>query len=203
MKTPEKVAARYAGALGLGKTWENGKVRIHRFRDVFHVWDLVNAGKRGKKVRVLAVDPPYGANPDKWMEEQSKRLVLMAGGGYDSIKKYLDSIDAKPEESLERGVDVRPGDAKEYKLSWGVGDKKLRLTASPTEFLLNSSVPLKHPKTGDDIGNQDTLYYQVGRRDAAVFYRWLASGGDAKIQRMGISEIRELWRKLKVKSDYY
>ena len=150
--TTSKVAARSASSLGLGRTWENGKVRIHRFRDVFHVWDLENAGRRGKKVRVLGASPPYDGNSDKWMESQSKRLVLQAGGGYDSVKKYLEGTDADISERLERGVDVRPGDAKEYKLSWSVGEDKFRLTATPLEFLLNSSLPLTHPKTGEGIG---------------------------------------------------
>lgn len=203
MDIASRVVTRFARGLDLGKTWENGKVRVHRYRNVFHIWDLTNAGKRGKNVRTLSAAPPYSVDPDQWMEEQSKRIVLNAAGGYDTVKKYLDGVEADTSESTERGVDVRPGNVREIKLQWIVGEDQLRVTATPKEFLLNSSKALKHPKTGDPIGRQDTLYYPKGKRDSAVFYRWLIDGGEAKIQRMEIDAIRKLWDQIKVKYDYH
>lgn len=203
-----RVVARFIAAkgLGLGQTWENGKVRIHRYRGVFHIWDLTNAGKRGKKVRMLGADPGNlpTAEEEKWMEDQSKQLVLKAAGGYDALKRHLMDIGADVSERMERGVDVRPGNVREIKLEWNADKDKLRLTATPAEFLLNSSRPIRHPKTGTPIGYQDTLYYPKGKRDAVAFYSWLATeGGEAQIKKMDINEIRRVWDKLKVKYDYH
>jgi len=89
----ERVASRYlektARGIGLGKTWENGKVRIHRFSNSLHIWDLANAGRRGKKVRRMVVMPNLGpAKETEWLERQSKFVLDYAGRGYDAIKGF-------------------------------------------------------------------------------------------------------------------
>lgn len=203
-KTIQRIAARFLEAHGLGRgdTWENDKVRIHRFADSFKVWDLTYAGKRGKKVRVLTALPRTYAEMKDWTETHSKHVLLNASGGYDSVKKYFADIDAAISETAERGIDVRPGDTPEISLKWEAGDDQLRLTATPQEFSLVSSVPLQHPKTGEPLPyRQDTMYWGRSRRDAETFYKWLFSGGAKDIQKMGMREIWHIWGQLNVAFD--
>ncbi len=42
-------------AIGRGETWENDRVRIHRYAESFLVTERAGAGKRGKRGRVLYV----------------------------------------------------------------------------------------------------------------------------------------------------
>jgi len=204
--TPHQIVARYldkvARGVSRGETWENGKVRIHRYDGSFHIWDLTNAGKRGKKVDMMAVIP-HGHRSDtaEWMEGQSKYLVLNARS-YDSVKAYLKGLDPLTvdiHESQERGIDIVPGDKREIKLQWSVGDERLDLKASPLEFLLSSSMPLDRANPKSNL-RQNTLYWHVKKADAAVFYGWLVDN-EARIKTMGIMALHDLWHSLGVNFD--
>jgi hypothetical protein len=209
MTSARQIVARFldkvARGVSRGETWENGKVRIHRYNDSFHIWDLTNAGKRGKRVDMMTAQPAgYRADNAEWMEEQSKYIVLNARS-YDSIKAYLaglgpDTVNVS--ESQERGIDVLPGDVKEIKLRWKVGEELLDLKASPMEFLVSSSVPLgPSPVTGKSVGRQNTMYWHVKKIDAALFYGWLRDN-ETKVQTMTIQDIiRDVWHKLGVNFD--
>jgi len=205
----ERVAHRYltAAGIGLGKTWENGKVRIHRYSNSFEVVDLTNAGKRGKKVREMSIIPNKGhAENAAWMEGNSKYILLNASS-YDSIKRFYEDIlvDYPGEiiisEKDLRGIDVLPGTVRKIELQWKAGDNELDLTATPLDFQLKSSVPLNHPKTEDPVGRQDTSYWPAKKEDAKRFYAWLAGEGEGVIKRMNIQDLRQFWTSIDVKYD--
>lgn len=205
-----RVVARFLQARGVarGKTWENGKVRIHRYANYFKVWDLANAGKRGKKVPVLAISPEgYRADEEDWLERQSRHLILKAGGGFAAIRRYFEGLEgtdkAHIEEHQERGVDVLPGGTRKIDIQWKHGDDELDLDATPLEFHLRHSAPLTHHTTGDPIGRQDTLYWPRKRTDAKRFYAWLSGEGEGKIKRMGIMDIRKLMREIGVVFEWH
>lgn len=207
MTSARQVVARFldkvARGVARGETWENGKVRIHRYNDSFHIWDLTNAGKRGKRVNMMVVQPAgYRANSSDWMDQQSKYIVLNARS-YDSIKSYLAELGADQvtvSESQERGIDILPGDVKEIKLRWKVGEELLDMKASPLEFLISSSRPLPGT-TGGPGQRMATAYWPVKKADANLFYGWLRDN-EAKVQTMTIQDIiREVWHKLGVNFD--
>jgi hypothetical protein len=210
MELTRRVVARFidhiARGLDLGKTWENGKVRVHRYSNSFHVWDLTNAGKRGKKVRkMIILQKGYQTNEAEWLEAQSKHLILNAGRGYDSIKRYFEDLgdEATIEERQERGVDVLPGGTRTIKVQWKDGDDLLDLEATPKDFHLRHSAPLTHHTTGEPIGRQDTLYWPAKKTDAKRFYAWLSGEGEGKLKQMSIGDLRKLWREIDVQYDFH
>jgi hypothetical protein len=137
------------------------------------------------------------------MDRYSKHVMLNAGGGYDSIKRFFDDIEEfQIKETLKRGIDTRPGNLRKIELRWKSGDGELDLTATNLEFRVRSSVPLRHPESDEPIGRQDTSYWSASKRDAAKFYGWL-DANETKVKKMGIRELRSLWNKLKVKYDYH
>lgn len=207
MSIEQRVVARYvAASLGLGQTWENGKVRIHRYANFYKVWDLTNAGKRGKKVRVMSIIPNV-AHEREWMETQGK--FINTYGTYEGIKSFYEDIlhdfpgEILIEENAERGIDVLPGGTEEIDLRWSVGESKMELTATPLEMRVKSSVPLKSQQTGKPFGYQDTLYWADKKADAKRFYAWLSGGGRKLVTRMGILELRKLWNDIGVRYDYH
>jgi len=210
MTTPaQRVAARFlvAKGLGLGDDWENSKVRVHRYSNSFHVWDLTNAGKRGKKVRFMTILPKgYRADEEVWMGQQARHLVLHASRGYDGIKRYFETLPkenaADINERQERGIDVLPAGTRKIKLKWSIGTTNLRLEADPLDFMVISSVQ-QHGGDGKPAFRQDTGYHSEKPAGAKRFYGWLASGGEAKVKRMDIMALRDIWRELKVPYRYH
>ncbi len=201
-----KVAFRHCLAAGipLGKTVEQGNIRVHRYRDQFFVWDLTNAGKRGKKVRQLAVSPSYQykGGTEEWMRRMS--IALEDYEDYDRVKAFFKDIledypgEINLNESLLRGIDVDPPGTEKVEIKTSTG---ISITALPTEFRLMSSTPLTRSDGTPSGDTQDTLYYPVSKSDARVFYAWILENR-FKANKMTIEDFRKLWRDLGVKYDY-
>lgn len=201
----QKVAARVVEAgIAEGRSWEIDKVRIHRYRDHFNVTDLENAGKRGKVVRVMNIAPTYYYKGDHaaWMDRMGEALPDYPS--YNGIKAFISDIlvDAPGEisinESTVRGVDVAPAGSTKIRIKTQTG---LEITSDPMDFLVKSTVPMSHPKTGEPIGTQDTLYYPANKkRDAKVFHNWLTANL-GQVSRMTIGDFRKLWDDLKIPYD--
>jgi hypothetical protein len=208
-----RVLARFILATGipLGKTVEVGSARIHRYRDHFKVTDLTNAGKRGKRVRVMNLSPSdsYSGKPEDWMESMGRALPEFPS--YDGIKRFIKDVlvDSPGEITLnefeERGVDVNPGGTVKIEM---VTSEGVEITALPDDFTVRSSFMIhgKSPSApANDTGRemwQDTLYHPAGKKDAQVFYNWL-SANEAEAKRMGIKELRKLWGDLGVRYDFH
>lgn len=200
----QRVVARYlvARGIGRGKTWENGKVRVHRYANFFKVWDLTNAGKRGKKVRVMSISPNVSYEA-KWLETQAK--FIPHHGTYDAIKRFYSDLlidfpgEISIEERQERGIDVLPGGTRTIKAEWDIGTTILTLEATPLDFSVKSSVQFE--SKGKPTFRQDTLYWPRKKADAKRFYGWLAGEGEGKIKRMDIMTLRKLWQSIDVQYD--
>lgn len=213
MTLVRRVVARHlkATALPMGHTAENGSVRIHRYRDLFLITDLTNAGKRGKKVLESVVEPTYQykGDRDKWFDSMANAIV-----GYTSYAKviaffkdvqhdYPGEIDIK--ERQQRGVDVKPSGLTKLNLKTNTdaNGSYMRITSDPTEWMVTSVGVITGPK--GNTFNQDTIYYPVGgKRDvakgAALFNKWLQDNL-SKVNKMGIVELQDVWRSLGVKYD--
>jgi len=186
----------------VGKTWENDHVRVHRYRSAYHVWDLTNAGKRGKKVRKVALyDTDMVRN-----ESVLKNLDKLAKGiekvkNFDSVLKWFNIItkDAelrgehspKIEMSEERGVDVAPGGFKPIRV---VG-KGVRVDSDYDSFTV---------KNLDDKMNEPTCIPAIrgGKKDIKVFYRWVKDNVDA-IKQMDFSAVLKAMKKIGVQYHQY
>jgi hypothetical protein len=202
----QRVAARFVTAFGipLGKTWDNGTVRVHRFRDVFQIWDLTNAGKRGKKVKMMSVSPSYSykGDRDQWMESMSKALPDYSS--YGRVKAFFSDIlvdypgEINIDEREVRGIDVNPGGSMEIRLSTNTG---LEITSDPMEFMVKTHVPIIHPQTGKPTGHfQDTLYWSKKKEGASIFHNWLQANLSAA-NTMTILEFVKLWDDLGIRWD--
>lgn len=185
-----------------GKTWENDFVRVHRFRSAYHVWDLTNAGRRGKKVRKIALyDTDMVRN-----ESVQKNLDKLAKGidkvkNFDSVVKWFDIIvrDAKLrgehspkiQVSEERGVDVAPGGFKPIRV---VG-KGVRVDSDYDSFTI---------KNLDDKINEPTCIPAIrgGKKDIKVFYRWVKEN-QAEIKNMTFSDVLKAMKKIGVSYHQY
>lgn len=203
--TSRRVASRFVKSFGipLGKTWDSGTVRIHRYAESFLITDLTNAGKRGKKCKVIHVQPSYKYKGDKagWMEQMSKALP-----DYDSFARvlaffkdilvdYPGEIDIS--ESEQRGIDVNPGGTTKIDLKTNTG---IEISAEPLDFSVKTHVPMNHPKTGEPVGFQDTLYWPRKKPDAGIFYNWLKANL-AEANRMDIRQFMKLWDDLGIRWD--
>lgn len=207
----ERVLARFvfANEIPLGETKEFGSARIHRYADHFQVTDLTNAGKRGKKVRVMNLSPTYQyqGKPGDWMDRMSK--VLPDYPSYDKIRALIADLlhdfpgEIDMREYEVRGVDVNPGGTEKIELANANG---IRVTALPDNFTLVSSWKLNKDAPANDSGAvenvQDTLYYPASKKDAKVFYNWLKANRP-EAQKMTIDDFRKLWQSIGVKYDYH
>jgi len=196
-----RVAARYLeAALGVGRTLDDGSVRIHRYRDHLRVTDLTNAGKRGKKVESFTASPTYSydGDPQKWLNRISKLMIQSYRGNYLGMFGLVKDLkhdfptEVEINEHTERGIDVTPSGGK-----LKIQGEDWSGSAEPQEFLLSHKAPLTKPGQDKPYGFQDTLYWARKRKDAMLFYGWLKDN-QAKLRRMDITQLRSLWDKLGV-----
>lgn len=207
METPRlRLVARYIQAFGIdvGRTVNVGDIRIHRYSEMFQITDLTNAGKRGKKVKIMNVTLGYGSKVpykehETWFDGLGKALVNQTS--FDGVRNYLTHV--KEEEPYldwsireVRGIDIEPTGAK-ISLKTNTG---LEIESAPNDFRVLHRWALTHPKTGKPNGFQDTNYYSRSKESAAVFFTWLKSNL-SKVNTMEIGDLRNLWNDLDIKYD--
>lgn len=195
----ERVAGRFIVKAGipLGKSWETGSIRIHRWRDMYTITELTNAGKRGKQVREMSVDPRV---PDVqgWMERMSEALPEYTT--YDQVLAFFKDLakdypgQIQIHESVKRGVDVNPGGTTKINLKTDTG---LEITAEPMYFSIKKT-DVFQGRAGPF--NQDTLYGSRDKKGASVFYNWLKANL-SEANRMDIQGFQKLWKDLQISWD--
>lgn len=191
-----RVAGRFIVTAGipLGKSWETGSIRIHRWRDMYTITELTNAGKRGKQVREMTIDPRV---PDVqgWMERMSEALPQY--DTYDQVLAFFKDLakdypgQIQIHESVKRGVDVNPGGTTKINLKTDTG---LEITAEPMYFSIKKT-DVFEGRTGPF--NQDRSYWPRDKKGAAVFYNWLKANL-TQANRMTIEDFQKLWAELKI-----
>lgn len=199
-----KVATRFiVTRLGLGEMAEQGDIRVHRYSNMLVIWDLTNAGKRGKNVTRMTAMPTsrFKGNLNEWLDGTSTAIEHYTK--YSQVKSFFKDLqhdfpgEIDVSESTERGVDVNPGGTRIIQFETNTG---LRVTAEPKDFIVTHSWELRS-KEGKPTGmTQDTSYWPAGKKDAKVFYNWLAAN-EAEARRMTIQDMRKMWKDLKVQYD--
>lgn len=110
-----------ASALAVGQTVENSALRIHRYNSSIRVWDLTNAGKRGKTVDGFALyDLDYVSGTPEGEAEIKKLTALLPRLTFyaKAVKAAQEMLErangargiglVKMEFSKSRGVDIDP-----------------------------------------------------------------------------------------------
>jgi hypothetical protein len=201
MNPARRIVARYLTAFG-GWTVVVGDIRIQRWNNAIKIWDLTNAGKRGKKVDVLHA--VVGRNLPFKEEQDFIGRIYEILQGYDTlseaeaglkdyVKQYPDGLNLS--KSQERGIDVQPAGTTSLRLTTSTG---CEITATPLEWRIVSTHEFTGPK--GNTFNQDTSYWNRGRKSAQLFYNWLL-GNTNKISRMTIQDFQKLWSDLDIDYD--
>jgi hypothetical protein len=195
----ERIVRRFLTArIDVGKTIENGMVRIHRYRASIHVWDLTNAGKRGKKVERLTIMPAL--HMDHGEEERFMNNISTMIEGYGTLGSIVGTLkdylrdhpqDLALHTHFERGVDVAPGGFKPIKIE----TDHISIEVGYKEFVV---------KNKDDRDNEPTCIPAVegGLRGIPVFYRWVKDNEDS-IKQMRYHDVIDEMSKLGIPKHMY
>lgn len=162
----KRTAAKFLN-VGDGFEDERAMLRFHRFRDSLKVWDLTNAGKRGKKVNVFVVT---GLDQVKSLANGVVEQVVNAAYYAHALKFAKTWVDTVQEstpfvhlyESSERGVDVTPAGFRPIT----VDGQHVYIQAEYDSFRVKDKV---------DLANEPTCIPAIrgGKKDIKVFYRWV------------------------------
>jgi len=167
----------------MGKTLENKAIRFHVYRSLVKVWDLENAGKRGKKVDHFSVwdidfirDDIFRANLFNWIKHLNRMTYDKALAQITQLIKNS-GADVGFEKRTDKGVDIAPAgmgpfnmETPEVSISadWGsfsVSDKS-------DQYNLPACIPAMK-------GN---------KKDIKVFYRWVQDSAN-KLKRLTYHQI--------------
>jgi hypothetical protein len=180
-------------ALDVGRSWENEKWRIHRYRGPIFIWDLTNAGKRGKKVKKLVVNEYGSGGRVSPMESLAMEFILHAKRdvSYERMKQVAEESGQNFSEGEERGVDVSPGGFAPLEIR---GEHVL-VQVGWKDFMVRNI---------DDKYNEETCIPAIkgGVRAIPAFYRWVQDN-KAKIEKMIFSDVLKAMRELDVPYHQY
>lgn len=152
----------------IGETRERGTLRIHRFRPCLKLWDLTNAGKRGKRVRVAVVS---AAHSQRDAEAEFMGRICCFLDGYTTLDRALSALrdflvdfpgDLEITETEERGVDIAPAGFQEV----SVHGKRVHARVDFDGFLIACL---------EDQANAPRIMQSGGRRNLARFREWFAA----------------------------
>jgi hypothetical protein len=155
-------------AITLGKTIENGSIRIHRFRDTLRITDITNAGKRGKNVDRISVSENLYYDTDavalnNLESELENKDVTTLSEVVEIANKY--SAVTNIYTGTERGVDVKPAGFKTIVLD----NDKVRVEADYDTFTVKCKV---------DMYNEPVAipHWKYSKKTMIKkFYKWASS----------------------------
>lgn len=176
----KRLWGRMGRPIPLGKGIENGRIRVHHYRGWIHVYDLTNAGKRGKNVDYFVVGVQFGVNDVQPLLDAFTSTLHTAD--YQTARKNAqDLLKLHPrmefDERQKKGVRVdKPGqDPVEVK------GPKIYVKAEPQDFIIHD--------LGDPINMPRAMTPMRGKKThAKKFYAW-AKQNESSIHRMTFREI--------------
>jgi hypothetical protein len=177
-------------SISRGESVEVGSIRIHRYDRDVAVWDLTNAGKRGKMVDSFVLyDLNRSNNELDLMEELEKANSFESA--LKIAKKYLEKDDnIKLYERKHKGIEISPAGFKPISIQ----GKDVFIQADYDSFRVRDR---------SDI-NEETCIPAIkgGKADIKVFYRWVKDN-QAKIKNMNFNEIVSAMRDEGIKYHRY
>lgn len=183
-----------------GATFENQNIRVHRFRSAVKIWDLTNAGKRGKMVDIVSVyDLDYLDDAGKALIDPFTAKLRRADFATANklIEQFMEKVKATPrghmadvERRKEKGVRVDPGGSDPVE----VRGASIAVRIEPQSFWVRDLT---------DPMNEPTL---IPRRRQATstkrMYVWALSN-KAQIKKMTFRQIQDVMSDLGVDYHYY
>jgi hypothetical protein len=207
MSSAERVASRFTlwANLDAGRGVFTEQLKIHRYSESVVVTDMVNAGKRGKKVRELTVLPGYLKADllDRVLKQAVTSILHMS---YDAAKAKLEKISEDHpglftlSENTLRGIDVEPpGTTFNLEKKFPNGEI-VRITSSPHEFRVTNSTLIDAANKPAHGFRQDTNYWSRGKESGIVFYTWLKENL-SRASNMTLRDLTKTWDSLGIKWD--
>ena len=184
----EAKLSKVALGLGVGNEHEDekSKLRFYRFTDSLRVWDLTNAGKRGKKVQSFALlglevrGPDQKIMVDKLVVDllKSKNFAGALSTAEKAIKELFEfGIRLELYSSEFKGVDIKPAGFRPIKIK----TDELEIEAGFDDFVVR------------DLADKNNLPACIpsargGKRDVLLFYRWV-SDNKTRLKSMTFREV--------------
>lgn len=186
--------------ISIGHDFESEKsmIRAHRFMNSLKVWDLSNAGKRGKKVDSFTIM----INEDNDIEvkaleeiskkaEKAKHFIELKLEAISIVDDALDNdVQIDFYKNNYRGVDIQPAGFKPIKLK----GKYVDIEAGYNRFVVRDKQ--------DEYNLPTCMPAANGKRDIKLFYRWLKDN-EKKVKNMTFNEIVRELQKNKIKYNQY
>ncbi len=187
---------KYAN-LGIGKTLETGKWRVHRYNDSLTITDLTNAGKRGKKVTNISLQLSSQVAGRWSISEATQDEILLHAKRDATLDRMLQAIKELKEVGFDswveekRGVDVMPAGFSPIEVN---GDK-VYVQVGLKDFTVRDK---------QDQNNDPTCIPAMkgGLKAIPMFYRWVQDN-ESKIKSMTFSEVLKQMDTLDVPYHYY
>ena len=180
-----------------GTTFENDRIRVHRYRSAIRVWDLTNAGLRGKVVPIFVVhDLDFLPEDQKSLVDafSAKLRKMDYAKAEPEAKKFLsllgEKTNAKMHYTQEKGIRVDPPNQPSVE----VNGSNIAVRIERQSFWVRDLT---------DPANEPTLIPRH-RKAASTkrLYAW-ALQNKAKIKRMTFRQMKDLMSSLGVDYHHY
>lgn len=190
---------RGGGPIPVGKTMENGIIRVHRFATSIRVVDLTNAGKRGKNVSIFAF---YMLDKVKAYTDLIDSFTsFLRKANYKSALEYAykvmeeihtsnnSSFAPKIEERSEKGVKVDPPGVDPIKIS----NPLMVAVVEPQDFYFRDITDKNLP----------AIMPRKRKRSASkIVYAWVQKNRDV-VERMSLQDVMDALRNMGVDFHYW
>lgn len=160
---------RLADTSMTGKTMENGQIRWHTYRSGVRVWDLADAGKRGKKVQGFALYDIDYISDDEIQTKADQFAFRLRTLDFSKAKQFAAALvkeaqgkgeySPKIHDFEEKAVDVAPAGFKPFEKA----TPEFEITSTWTEYSVRDR---------SDRYNLPACY-NTGKRDVKRFFRWI------------------------------
>lgn len=212
-----RVASRYIAAttqkrvargLPLGRTFQNEKVRVHRWADFLEVTDLTNAGKKGKTCDRFRTNPvhPFSGDKAEWFDRISGEFLEYStkSDPYRSMISFIKDLivdfpkEIRLDEEKVKSYNVEPfGPRFDIDIPLEDGKSSIRVNATPySAFVVN------HHWMSRGF-YQDTSYHADKRKDAVLFYGWMKENSNKVTKFKSMDDFKKVWDSLGANFDYH
>lgn len=199
-KALQRELARGGRPIPEGKTVENGAIRVHRFRSAFQVWDLTNAGRRGKMVdhfslhyldKVSQFSDLFDAYSASLRSANYQRALANAKRVMQTVHDANNSTYAPGIQELqEKGVRVDPPGQDPIE----VQNSGMKGKVEPQDFFFRDLT---------DKHNEPAIQPRKRKRTGTKkLYAWAVKNQD-ELAKMSFSDVRNLLKNLGIDYHYW
>jgi hypothetical protein len=192
----------------IGKTLETDKLRIHRYMDSVRIWDLANAGRRGKAVDIMAVydlDAIKGndlatAKFDRWLGgvaggqtfEQAERGIKALLSELGRTMGYQPKVQI----TQDKGINIDPPQSVAKRLKYtlvDVPERVLQLDVKPSDVSIRETTHRLNSRGERQFYVSDTVVSNTrSRNETKALYNWIVEN-EAQLKRVKtLADVRGL-----------